>query len=612
MKHHQPLNKPAPLNAPAFPSIGNARTLRKAVSQGHSTRTGHVVVHLLQALALLVAFACATIVPVMSPALAQSPVQGLAPRQSIVFEINRLTTVGQSVFVVGNTPELGDDDLRLAPKLSAAAYPLWRATISLPAGKSFTYRYIIRNDAPGQTSLATNGSTFAGPFTITTSAQATATRAKALWLTWNRPGPILYWRTRPTPGTNTTFAALPLQRFGASDPARLTESRFFAWNFSTAGDTIEFYFNDATNSSRYPAFGNYTTSLDGVYIQDGQLYSYIPAAAPQPARRAYSPGAVPTIFSPQLNEIRGYRVFLPRGYDQHTTRRYPVLYMHDGQNVFESGSFGSWNAATTITNAQAASNMREAIVVGLDNGPNRLTDYLPPGDFLTGAGRADRYLSYVRDTVKPFIDANFRTNPSDTGLLGSSMGGVVSLYGVWDFTSTFTRGGLLSGAWQTCPNFLSRVRATPMRPVRMWLDSGDSGTSNDNYWATWGLRDHFVEANPAKAALSGAVAHAIGYGQQHNEAAWTIRLPLALAYLYPAQEEPNDLVRTVFGPHWDVNFDNAMTIDDLAMQSRSPRDLDFSTNGTNSGNLGGDATDTMRLVAFLRRLEREAMIQGRR
>lgn len=536
---------------------------------------------------------------IAAPALAQ----GLAPRQDVAFELNQPTSVGQSVFVLGNTPELGDNDVRYAVKLSPAAYPLWRATVSLPAGRAVTYSYYLRSDGPGQTSQSSNGSLVSGPFTINITDQHRPTISKAVWVSWrtSSPAPTLYWRVKPAPGVTAPYTARPMQRFGPAGADRATDTRYFAWGFGRAGDAIEFYFSNG--ATRDPIFGAYSTALDGAFIQGGQVFSYIPAGSPAAPVRDYATSAVPTLFSPQLNETRGYRVFLPRGYAQHTWRSYPVLYMHDGQNVFEVGPFGSWNAAAAFTNAQNSGSMREVIVVALDNGPNRLTDYLPPTDALGGVGRGDAYLAYIRDTVKPFIEAHYRTLPTDCGVMGSSMGAVISLYGAWDFTTTLTRAGLLSGAWQTCPNYLSRVRSTPMRPVRMWLDSGDSGTSSDNYWLTFALRDHFVEALPAKAALNGPIAHMVGFGQQHNEAAWAARLPAAIAYLYPAQEEPNELLRTVFGPHWDVDANAAMTIDDLAIASRSPRDLD----------LDGVATtaEASRIANHLRRLERESMTARR-
>ncbi len=529
--------------------------------------------------------------------------QGTGPRQDVVFELTQATASGQSIFVLGNAPELGDSDVRNAIKLSPAAYPTWRATISLPAGRSFTYSYYTRSDGPGQTSQASNGTVVSGPFTIDVPDHPRTTISKAVWVSWRTAAavPTLYWRVKQPAGTTVAYAAHAMERFGPAGADRPIDTRYFAWGFGRAGDQIEFYFSNGL--TRDPIFGSYSTALDGAFAQGGQVYSYVPAGSPSLPARDYSASAVPTLYSPQLNETRGYRVFLPRGYAQHTWRSYPVLYMHDGQNVFEVGPFGSWNGATAVTTAQSYGAAREFIVVALDNGPNRLRDYLPPTDSLGGVGRGDAYLAYIRDTVKPFIDANYRTIATDSGLMGSSMGAVISLYGVWDLTGTFTRGGLMSGAWQTCPNYLARVRSTATRPVRIWLDSGDSGTSSDNYWLTYGLRDHFVEGVPAKAALSGPLAHMVGFGHQHNEAAWAARLPTALAYLYPAQEEPNELLRTVFGPHWDVDSDGAMTIEDLALVSRTPRDLDL--DGT------ADQTDSARMAGFLRRVERGEMTSGR-
>jgi hypothetical protein len=136
------------------------------------------------------------------------------------------------------------------------------------------------------------------------------------------------------------------------------------------------------------------------------------------------------------------------------------------------------------------------------------------------------------------------------------------------------------------------------------MDSGDSGTSSDNYWESYNLRDALVGTTTPKYTLEGTLRHTIGYSQQHNEAAWTIRLPGALTFLYPAQEEPNTLLRTQFGPHWDVNADGVMTIEDLHTQARAPRDL----------NLDGvaDETDSALLERFLRRAEVGTMTNPQR
>jgi len=505
--------------------------------------------------------------------------QGLAPRADVVFATTQTTTSGQSIYVLGDLPELGANDITRAIKLTPSAYPIWRATISLPAGRTYSYRFVRRSDGPGQTSLASNGVFLTAAVSAAVPAQPMLTQSKAVFLTWNIQSPAIFARAVGSAGA---FARTNMRVLGPAVAGRTGELQHVATLPVAAGLNFEFYFTAADGtSSRYPFSGTYSTTFDGVFVQDGQLYSYIPAAVVTAAQRGYNPAAVPAIFSPELNETRGYRVYLPRGYAQHTTRRYPVLYMHDGQNVFESGAFGSWNAAGTLTQLQAQGKLREVLVVALDNGPSRLTDYLPPTDVLTGLGRGDRYLAYVRDRVKPFIDTTYRTLPDaeNTGLLGSSMGGVISLYGIWDFRATFSRGGLMSGAWQTCPNYLNQVRAGSPRNVRMWLDSGDAGSANDNYWPTLNLRDFFVGAtaagSPGNYALSGTIQHLIGYGQQHNEAAWTQRLGPALSFLFPPEQEPNALLQSVFSPHWDRTGDGTLTVDDLYAQTADPIDLNL-------------------------------------
>ena len=84
--------------------------------------------------------------------------------------------------------------------------------------------------------------------------------------------------------------------------------------------------------------GHYATPLDAFFLQDGHLFTYVPAPAVSPHRRDYDPADPPLVRSAILGEERGYRVMLPRGYDEHQTRRYPVLYAHDGWLWFDTGT----------------------------------------------------------------------------------------------------------------------------------------------------------------------------------------------------------------------------------------------------------------------------------
>lgn len=526
--------------------------------------------------------------------------QHLPPREPVALQINQTTTVGTSVFVLGDIPELGGNDLRRAVKLDPSGYPSWRVGVSIPEGRTYTYRYYLRQDAPGRTSDPTNGTPIGSVQSASTSPAPATPASKTLFFHSSMPisgGASVWYRLGARSGGGVgAFTRAGMEVFG---PARTAaETRWFAWKLPgvRAGQEIEFYFTNAAGGSRVPASGSFSTFLDGALVQDGQVYSYVPAVSVGATRRDYTPSNPPSVFSTNLNETRRYRVFLPRGYDQHPGRRYPVLYAHDGQNVFEQGAFGSWNGATTIQSLQQAGHMREVIVVAVDNGPNRLTDYLPPDDATFGVGRADRYARFIANELKPLIDAQYRTltGPETTGALGSSMGGVVSLYMGWDFSATFRRVGLFSGAWWSTPNFLNRVRpAGTTRPLRIYMDSGDSGQSNDDYWNTYNLRDAFVGGAAPRFRIEDTLRHVVGFGQQHNEAAWAARLPDALRFMYPPGDEPNQLLRELFNPTWDTDGNGRLDIEDLHAQHAQPRDL----------NLDGvtDAADTLALENFLRR-----------
>lgn len=537
-------------------------------------------------------------------ALASIGVAQPGSRVNVNFQINQTTTLGQSVFVLGNLPELGAGDVRRAVKLDPSGYPTWRVSINLPEGRSYTYQYYIRNDAPGQTSQSGNATPIGSVISASTPPTASPLPSKVIVahstnaLTGTGSGLTLWYRLGPRSGGGTgSYTRLDMTPFraGRTAPERLWLASPINSAVARPGQEIEFYLTNAAGGSRVPSAGQFQTFLDGAMVQDAQVFGYLPAPSVSAPRRDYNAASPPSIVSTNLNsEVRRYRVYLPRGYDQHTSHRYPLVFFHDGQNIFDVGPFGSWNAATALTTLQQGGQMREVIGVGVDNGPNRLTDYLPPDDNSLGQGRADRYTRFLLEELKPLIDAQYRTltTPQTTGSIGSSMGGVVSLYQGWDFSSSVTRVGLFSGAWWTTPNFVNRVK-TPgsTRPLRVYIDSGDSGTSNDDYWNTLNLRDSLVGTIAPRFHVEGTLRHVIGFAQQHNEAAWAARLPDALRFLYPAADAPNQILTEVFNPAWDRNADARIDIDDLYLQNQSPADL----------NVDGviDAADTATLDRFL-------------
>lgn len=511
------------------------------------------------------------------------------------------TSVGQSVFVLGNIPELGNNDIRKAIKLEPTQWPLWKATFSLPAGTTYTYSFYRRDDGPGRGADTTNQLLISGPFTASTPPNAPSPARppqKAILYHSAFTPPVLYWRT---PGS-ATFTRVDMTEIAPGrSPA---ERRWLALDIALGQKPVEFYFTSPDGASRDP-FGSavYSTALDAVFVQDGNLFSYVPAPAVAGWRRDYSTANLPFIASQFLTvsgqpEPREYRVILPRGYDQHTARRYPVVYLHDGQNVFEAGPFGTWNAHTTAGSLTAAGQMREVILVGVDNGPNRLSDYSAPD----AGGNGANYVRFLRDELKPLIDSRYRTLPdaANTAAIGSSMGGHISLYMGWDYASTFTRIGAFSGAFQIFNSgFYNRVQSQPKRAIRLYLDSGDAGTASDNYWPILNLRDNLI--NPARAGgstpflLEGDLKHVVGQGQQHNEPAWAARLPDAYRFLLPAAEDQGPLLPLATGAAFDTTADGVVTIDDLYALYQTPRDI----------NLDGVTTDAdaAALEWYLRRTE---------
>jgi len=193
--------------------------------------------------------------------------------------------------------------------------------------------------------------------------------------------------------------------------------------------------------------------------------------------------------------------------------------------------------------------MREIIIVGVDNTANRFNNYVTPDD----GGQADAYANFLINELKPVIDATYRTftDRDNTATMGSSLGGVVSLYLGWDYDAVFGRVGPMSGSWWL-GNFPARVALGPKRDLRIYLDSGDSGSSNDGAWGTMNLRDDLLRLS---YVLFDDLLHVVGYGHQHNEAAWAARLPAAFEFLFPATEAENPLALDIFAGDLDQDAD---------------------------------------------------------
>ena len=242
---------------------------------------------------------------------------------------------------------------------------------------------------------------------------------------------------------------------------------------------------------------------------------------------------------------REVRIWLPPGYEE-STARYPVIYFHDGQNVFRPGGpFGCWFAEDAATKEINAGRMREAIIVAVPNneadaGRARITEYQPPTDInprdpQRGHGICDHYADFLVGKVKPAVDAKYRTLPDreNTSVAGASMGGLVSLW-LGLNTDAFGAVGVFSPAFWTSPNFTNSVMAGSKRDgLRIYMDMGNEETGNLS-------GDYWLDALAVREALlqQGYVEKEDflwnpGKGDEHNEKAWAKRLPVALRFLLP-------------------------------------------------------------------------------
>jgi predicted alpha/beta superfamily hydrolase len=462
-------------------------------------------------------------------------------KQTVIFSITNDVGFGNEVCVSGNHPDLGNDDPARAPKLHWSPGNIWRGQIAIQAGTALQYRFIKRSGSSSAWCLATNTMDLSPGNALTTAAQPPAPYTGKTILyhsSWTNAF-ILYQS-----GTNWINA--PMTQIG---PGR-TPGEFLhrISGLGEEGEPLEFVPNNISqyDNSPYPGYGlnDYSTGLDVIFLQDKHIFNY------RPPTNVSAPRIIVTNTASTIAGIpgRNLRIYLPRGYDQNTWKRYPVLYFHDGQNVFDPGGpFGSWSADASATRETSQGRMRESILVGVDNTANRIQEYLPPGDSYSGsAGWGDRYAAFLATNVQPFVNGNFRTltNRDDTLTVGSSMGGLISAWLGWDtnYNTIFGRVGVMSSAFWVAPNFSARIGSGAKRGLTIYHDWGTAEDSSA-WGPNWDVYNYWIADN---YALNRELLCVIGCGHAHNEAAWAARLPGAYHYLLNLRDEPNRLALELY------------------------------------------------------------------
>ncbi|MBF9237965.1 alpha/beta hydrolase [Hymenobacter sp. BT683] len=164
---------------------------------------------------------------------------------------------------------------------------------------------------------------------------------------------------------------------------------------------------------------------------------------------------------PELGRSRRVLVYLPADYAKKPKQRYPVLYMHDGQNVFDEATSysGEWGVDETLDRLRAlGQDPSSCIVVAIDNdNQHRSDEYIPwRNTEIKAGGQGGAYVDFLARTLKPYIDARYRTRPdaAHTGIAGSSLGGLISVYAALKYPRVFGRVGAFSPAFWVCNDSL--------------------------------------------------------------------------------------------------------------------------------------------------------------
>ena len=327
------------------------------------------------------------------------------------------TVWGESVYVVGDHPYLGNNDPAYALKLSPHKYPTWEVKIEIEPSTAIHYRFFIKADGPN----------------------------------------------------------------AAATPTWISE-----WQ-----DTVQ---TDSTYS--------------------------------------YSLHTIPDFTSRFLQHPRNIFVFIPDKPSINNSKIVRLLYFHDGQNLFNSTATAPTSLELERWLPALAQNypQEQLIVIGIANSHERMREYVPPYSVgPEGSGIGHLYGRFIVEELIPHIEHDYLklTATPERTLIGTSLGGLISLYLAANFPEVFTNVVSLSGSFQFNEITQDIVKLSPSKQ-KIYLDSGTEGPGNDNYFDNYFMRDQFLELD---WIYGGNIFHVIGRGHHHNEEAWRQRLPDALRWI---------------------------------------------------------------------------------
>lgn len=234
------------------------------------------------------------------------------------------------------------------------------------------------------------------------------------------------------------------------------------------------------------------------------------------------------IAAPQLNTSKNIWVYLPKSY-QNSEKNYPVIYMHDAQNIFDASTSyaGEWQVDEYL-DTQAD---KESIIIGIEHGNEKRIDELTPYKHEKhGGGKGDAYLTFIKNTLKPHVDISYRTlsDAEHTTLFGSSLGGLISFYGVLKYPKTFGKAGIFSASFWINPEIYNLAESSTIaKRSKFYFLAGTDESENmipdqDRMVALLkqkGVKEYQIESHDIE-------------GGQHNETFWASHFGNAYQWLY--------------------------------------------------------------------------------
>lgn len=231
-------------------------------------------------------------------------------------------------------------------------------------------------------------------------------------------------------------------------------------------------------------------------------------------------------YSPELDNYRDIVVWIPPSYQDTIQRCYPVLYLHDGQNVFDpSTSFAGddWQLDETVTQLIEEGKLKEIIMIGIYNTDDRTAEYSPKQ-------KGKEYSKFLIETLKPFIDSNYNTltDPKNTAVMGSSSGGLISYHLAWEYPEVFSMAGCLSPAFLVDKSeIVKRVKSTDNgKSIKLVILNGTIGLETELQPAITDIINVLEEKQFNK------LIYKIFDGAEHNESAWAKQVEIPLLFFF--------------------------------------------------------------------------------